>query len=240
MRNRKSCAAHRWAAGGAPTRRACGAAAGRSPCARRGRASYLSRRALAAGGAESCSLSLGSIRRHATDRRVEACRLLCANAACAAACVCCQTRGGAGPFGDRARQSYSPGGRYGLEQHPGRGCCASRCSAAALYTPVAGDGASTAAGILAVPDAGPAAFAAASLQLRAQRGQRPSAAEWRTMPQLRAEWWLCRHCKDAVNHNPATTAYGRSLKSTGTRAASSLSLWLLRRRRAAPATPAPS
>jgi len=43
------------------------------------------------------------------------------------------------------------------------------------------------------------------LQLRAQRGQRPSAAEWRTMPQLRAEWWLCRHCKDAVNHNPATT-----------------------------------
>ena len=71
-------------------------------------------------------------------------------------------------------------------------------------TLVAGDGASTAAGILAVPDAGPAAFAAASLQLRAQRGQTPSAAEWRTMPQLRAEWWLCRHCKDAVNHNSAT------------------------------------
>ena len=66
---------------------------------------------------------LGPIRRHATGRRVEACRLLCANAACAAACVCCQTRGGAGPFGDRTRQSYSPGGRYGLEQHPGRGCC---------------------------------------------------------------------------------------------------------------------
>ena len=50
-------------------------------------------------------------------------------------------------------------------------------------TLVAGDGASTAAGILAVPDAGPAAFAAVSLQLRAQRGQIPSAAEWRTMPQ---------------------------------------------------------
>ena len=42
------------------------------------------------------------------------------------ACDCCQTRGGAGPFGDRTRQSYSPGGRYGLEQHPGRGCCASK------------------------------------------------------------------------------------------------------------------
>jgi len=41
-------------------------------------------------------------------------------------------------------------------------------------TLVAGDGAATAAGILALPDAGPAAFAAASLQLRAQRGQRPS------------------------------------------------------------------
>ena len=62
-------------------------------------------------------------------------------------------------------------------------------------TPVAGDGASTATGILAVPDAGPAAFAAASLLLRAQRGQRPSAVDWRTMPQLRAEWWLCRYCK---------------------------------------------
>ena len=70
--------------------------------------------------------------------------------------------------------------------------------------PVAGDGASAAPGILALPDAGPAAFAAVSLQLRAQRGQAPSAAEWRTMPQLRAEWWLCRHCKDAVNHNSAT------------------------------------
>ena len=116
-------------------------------------------------------------------------------------------------------------------------------------TLVAGDGASVAAGILALPDAGPAAFAAVSLQMRAQRVQTPSAAEWRTMPQLRAEWWLCRHCRDAVNHNSATicsrcgssvremtpyaspaevaalstnaqrTAYGRSLKSTGTRAA---------------------
>ena len=72
-------------------------------------------------------------------------------------------------------------------------------------TLVAGDGASTLAGILAVPDAGPAAFAAASLQLRAQRGQTPSAAEWRTMPQLRLEWWLCRHCRDVVNHNSATS-----------------------------------
>ena len=52
-------------------------------------------------------------------------------------------------------------------------------------TLVAGDGASAAAGILALPDAGPAAFAAVSLQMRAQRGQTPSAAEWRTMPQLR-------------------------------------------------------
>ena len=72
-------------------------------------------------------------------------------------------------------------------------------------TLVAGDGASAAAGILALPDAGPAAFAAVSLQMRAQRGQTPSAAEWRTMPQLRAEWWLCRHCRDAVNRNSATT-----------------------------------
>ena len=72
-------------------------------------------------------------------------------------------------------------------------------------TLVAGDGASAAAGILALPDAGPAAFAAVSLQMRAQRGQTPSAAEWRTMPQLRAEWWLCRHCRDVVNHNSATS-----------------------------------
>ena len=43
----------------------------------------------------------------------------------------------------------------------------------------------------------------ASLQLlRAHRGQTPPAAEWRSMPQLRTEWWLCRHCKDAVNHQP--------------------------------------
>ena len=130
-------------------------------------------RALAAGGAESCSRSRGPIRRHATGRRVEACRLLCANAACAAACVCCQTRGGAGPFGDRTRQSYSPGGRCGLEHTSNTQVEVAAPLGAVLQhrTPVARDGASTLAGILAVPDAGPAAFAV-SLQLRAQRGHR--------------------------------------------------------------------
>ena len=52
---------------------------------------------------------------------------------CAAACVCCQTRGGAEPFGDRARQSHSPRGRCGPEQYPGRGCCASWRSDAASH-----------------------------------------------------------------------------------------------------------
>ena len=102
-------------------------------------------------------------------RRVEACRLLCANAACGVPQLAFAAR----QEEEQGILAIGPGNRIrpaGVTDSSNTQVevAAPRGAVMQHRTLVAGDGASAAAGILALPDAGPAAFAAVSLPLETE------------------------------------------------------------------------